>query len=258
MDELYIYAILKAPVDGMDGTLSALGGVTLGAPRTLDLAGHTVVAGSHDGSEILQTRRRMLAHTKVLEAAMALAPLLPMRFGHVVRGTDALEGLIAAHGDAIDATFGRLRDDVEVGLRISFPRAAALDALLESDSVLKHARNRLSGRGADAHFERIELGRAVAEQLDRRRGVAQRALVKAIAPSCSAYVLKAPEEDVEILRLECLVEPAQIEHIAGIAEDAARSTRFADADPQVKVVGPVPPYHFVDLSLTTTESATWA
>lgn len=258
-DPLYLYAVLRQVTPGLDACLADLKGATMGAPHRRDVAGRSVIVGAHDGSEILRTRRRMLAHTRVLERAMALAPLLPMRFGHVAETHVALEALISAHSEAIDAQFDRLSDHVEVGLRVSFPRQAALETLLSEDHMLASERDRLAGRGAEAHFDRIELGRQVAEALDRRRTSAQHRLIAGLSEHCAHHILKAPEDDVEILRTECLVAPSQVGRLAEEADALARASGFAPgAEPEVRLVGPVPPYHFVDLSLTAPEATVWA
>ncbi len=258
-EALYLYAIFQDAVPTLQDALAGLKGATPGPPRQLDIAGRTVIVGAHDGGEILQTRRRMLAHTHILETAMSHAPLLPMRFGHVAQSPDDLATLLEHHSAAIDAQFERLGNNVEVGLRVSFPRSAALEALILEDPTLAAHRDRLTGRGAEAHFDRIELGRRVAEQLDRRRTSAQHLLVSALTKQCASHILRAPEEDVEILRAECLIAPDDIGSLGNWADTAARASGFApDAEPEVRLVGPVPPYHFVNLALSAPEVPAWA
>lgn len=247
---LYLYGIGARPGPDLTAAIDAVTGITGTPPFVLELGERAVIASHHPGGEILQTRRRMLAHTRVLEAAMSAVPVLPMRFG-LVGGTEAeVAGLVAAHEHEIEAQLARIAGRVEIGLRVSFPREAALSALLSDHGELIAERDRLQRRGADAHFERIELGRRVAEVLDRRRTDAQAALAARVAPLCERHVLRPPEEDVEVLRAECLVaredEPGFAE---AIAREAAQSAFAPGAEPLIRLVGPVPPFHFVDLSL---------
>lgn len=249
MSAVYLYALLVADAERAAAALDQAAGVT-GSPEVHRVGSVLVVASAHDGSEILQTRRRMLAHTRVLERLLPLGPVLPMRFGLVAESMARVDQLVGARQGDIERAVARVAGKVELGLRISWPREAALAALLASDPALAAARDRLTGRGAEAHFDRIALGRRVAEALDRRRTDTQRRLLAAIAPHCSAHVVKTPEEDVEALRVECLVDAGEQDRLAEIAEDAAAGSGFAPgADPVVRVVGPVAPYHFVALDL---------
>ena len=243
----YLYALM--PGDAAPERLGELRGVTDGPVEASRAGPHLIVHGPHDGSEILQTRRRMLAHTRVLETLMRAGTVLPMRFGLVADATRATDAVLA-QSDRIAAQFARLTGRVELGLRLSWPREAALARLLEVEPALAAARDRLIGRGAEAHFERIELGRRVAEALERRRTATQHALLPTLAAAVEDHVLKAPEEDVEVLRVECLVpENAQESLVATFAAAADRADFAPGAEPQLRVVGPVPPFHFVDLSL---------
>lgn len=247
---LYLYGLAASANPALAAVLDGHSGIAGAPPRLLDLGGRGVIASPHPPGEVLQTRRRMLAHTRVLEAAMTAGPVLPMRFGHVATSAGSVAALVEAHAERIDSQLARLAGHVEIGVRVRFQREAALSALLAVRPDLVAARDRLQGRGAEAHFERIELGRRVAEALDRRRTEAQHELAVQIARLCTDHVLRAPEDDVEVLRAECLV-PAEDEpcFAATVHEAAARSAFAPGADPLIRIVGPVPPFHFVDLAL---------
>jgi len=247
--QVYLYGIVpagEAPLAALEG----MAGVTAGAFAAIPAGPVALVVSGHDGSELLQTRRRMLAHTRVLEALMTSSPVLPMRFGLVSEDVGATAARIAAEESKIAAQFARITGRVEVGLRVSWPREAALDRLLEVEPSLAAARDRLLGQGHGAHFARIELGRRVAEALERRRTETQRRLLAALRPLWADHVLRAPEEDVEALRLECLVPESGEGALAEAALTAARGCDFAPgAEPAIRLVGPVPPFHFVELAI---------
>ena len=245
----YLYGLMPAgavPAGRVDG-VEGLRGAPVSVCPIGDVA---VIRSDHDGGEILRTRRHMQAHTRVLERLVELGPVLPMRFGLVAAGPDEIAPLIHAAGDRIAAEFERIDGLVEIGVRIAWPRAAALARLLEAEPALARARDGLVGRGADAHFERIELGRRVAEALDRRRTAAQRAIVPQIASLCTDHVLRVPESDVEAVRMECLLPAASESALAAASEAAAASVDFGgEVEPEIRLVGPLPPFNFVELSL---------
>lgn len=249
-DSLYLYGIADGDADEVREAIAEAGSVTPAPPEVRRAGRWLILVSPHDGSEILQTRRRMLAHTRVLERAMTRATVLPMRFGHVAEGAAALAGQLAAHDDRIAARISALRGRAEFGLRVSVPREPVLAAILDDDPRLAAQRDRLVGRGHAAHYEKIELGRRVAEALERRRTDAQHRLAAELSGLCESHVLKAPEEDVELLRAECLVPADRAGAVAARVEAAASALGLAGAqEVSVRLVGPVPPFHFVELSL---------
>ncbi len=247
---LYLYGLTPGVSPSVAGALRGVPGISGTPPGFFEVGGWGVIAEPHACGEIPRTRRRMLAHTRVLEAALAEAPVLPMRFGLVADSAQEVTDLVTANSGRIDAQFARIAGRLEFGLRVRFPRQSALDGLLAERPDLAAARDRLRGRGAEAHFDRIDLGRHVAEALERRRTDAQRVLISAVAPLCVDHVLRPPEDDVELLRAEVLVDAEGQSRLAADVERAAHGTGFAPgAEATVRLVGPVPAFHFVDLSL---------
>ena len=232
-------------------------------PKTEDLKGVTgpvlahhldqgwLVYGQSDEGDILPKRRYLLAHTKVQEALMAAGTFLPMQFGMFADDLKQISGLLAENASEIAERFRALEGQVEVGLRIAFPRDAALDATLAGNPRLNKEHARLARMSAPPHFQVAEFGRHLADALDARRGAAQKRLVAALRHHWSDHVVKAPNSDIEVLSVECLLPEAEIEALASGAQDAAlQLTDFAgNAEPTVQIVGPAPAFHFASLSL---------
>lgn len=215
----------------------------------------TLISGDYAGNEVLPKRRLMLAHTRVLEMLMELGTLLPARFGLLADNQAELEALVQQRSSEITETFDRVRGCVELGIRISYDRQSALQATMTGQRDLISRRDRLANRGPEAHFERAEFGRAIAEHLDRRRGSAQKALINTLSAICKSHVLRAPEEDVEVLRAEFLIEQDRQADFVAAVDRAASECDFAPgAEPKIQVVGPVPVYNFVRLSLDRSRS----
>jgi hypothetical protein len=247
---IYLYGLLTAdaPVDRFD--LSSLSGVTGPVALAATPQGHLIHGPAPEG-DILPKRRFLLAHARVLEDLNELGTLLPMRFGMSAASIEQVGAMLEAEQDAITRSFGRLEGAVELGLRISFPRQAALEAILTEDPVLRADRDRLARGGRQPHFETANLGRRLAEALGRRRDRAQKALLAQIVPLCRDHVLRAPEEDVHVLSVDVLIDRAAQDSFADRVEDIARACAFAPgAEPDIRLVGPVPAYNFVRLMLS--------
>ncbi len=249
-DTCYIYGLLRCQDIAADvRALGDLPGVATGAlPRVVATDAVSALISDHNGDEILQTRRNMMAHTRILEAAMDHGPILPMRFGSTAEDEDALIGFLDTNAAAILDALDSLDNCAEFGLRISFDETDCITALVRDFPDLKSEHERLAQRGADAHFERIALGRKISDLLAARRAEAQASLLKSLLPHCRNHVLKAPESDCEVLRAEFLVAHQATDAFLETAEAAANALSMTpDTPPTIRCVGPVPAYHFTDL-----------
>jgi len=160
---------------------------------------------------------------------------------------------LPAGGEA-DAIETVLRNGI--GIRIRFPREAALAALLDDEPALAAERDRLAAAASGASFEAAELGRRVAEALVARRDAAADRLAAALAPMARRLLTKPPEEDVEVLRAEVLLQAGSEDAFAMAALDHASRLGFAgQAEASVRLVGPSPAFHFADLALGQNRNA---
>jgi Asp/Glu/hydantoin racemase len=79
---LYIYAITRAGAPIPEG-LACVSNPE-GQLRSVSIGPLAAIVSTIDEPEVMAARRHMMAHTKLLEAAMAIATILPMRFGIIV------------------------------------------------------------------------------------------------------------------------------------------------------------------------------
>lgn len=246
---IYLYGLLAAGAAAGDSPP----GVTGPVEETVLPQGR-LLHGYHDGDEILPRRRLMLAHARVLEAAAARGTVLPMRFGMLAEDLGAVAELMSGQSARIAAELERLSGTVEYGLRVTFDRQAALSALLAEQPALLSERDALRRRRALPQ-DCAAFGRRIAEALDRRRGLAQKRLLAAIRPAIVDHVLRAPEDDVQVLAADILLRSETAGDAAGAVLEAARSCGFSDGEPHVRLVGPQPAYSFTRLRLAMREAA---
>ena len=130
---IYLYGLTdtQPPV----GRLAELRGVT-GTVEAAQTPCGWLIYGPFDGEELLPKRRHLLAHTRVLETVGQGATVLPMRFGMQAGSADEFSALVSDHASEVTEAFDRLTGQVELGLRVDFPRDAALDATLDADTAL--------------------------------------------------------------------------------------------------------------------------
>jgi hypothetical protein len=242
----YLHGVARGDVAALRAALSDEPGAT-GQPDVTELDRYLVIHAPAPEGEVPATRRRMLGHARVLERAMTVGDVLPMRFGHVVRDPALLGSVLRDAAPAIEAEFSRLSGRSEVGVRLSVPREAALAALMRAMPDLQR-------RAADARRAgltgQIDFGRHVAEALDRARQAAQRRLIERLRPHVDDVQPGTPDSDVQLLRAEFLMRKDAETAFADAMMAAARDE--ADrigCDPDLRLVGPSPAYHFIRLTL---------
>jgi hypothetical protein len=125
---IHVYAFAEGlrslpPVHGLDG-----------APlEQLSLDGVTTVFSRRDAPARERIREQALAHGEVVEALMnEAAAVLPVRFGELLADDAALAESVRARTEAVRRGFARVRDCVEVGVRV-WSGAPRLDAATGSE-----------------------------------------------------------------------------------------------------------------------------
>ena len=243
---IYLYGLLEPmsprPSDAIEGVTGPVAIVDLGTARLAYSLAET--------AEILPRRRLLLTHARVLETLATTGTVLPMRFGMVGDGLEELTAILARQAADIRAQFDALRGCAEYGIRVSFPREAALAATIAADPGLAAERDRIAALPGSRRMQAADFGRSLADRLDRRRAAAQKAILSELGGELAGHVLRAPDSDVEVLALDALVRATGAEDLARRVEAAARRSGFAPgAEPEVRLVGPGPAYSFVRLAL---------
>lgn len=249
---IYLYGLMSDGPGAPYPSLRGIDGVT-GPVETAITPFGVLVFGRTETSEFAPKRRYLMTHARVLEACQSMGDLLPMRFGMVARDQDQIVRTLHLNAAEIEAQFGRVSGRVEFGVKISFPRDAALQAAIAADAGLSLEHRRLSAMARAPHFAVAEFGRRLAEALERRRTDAQKAILPGVATLCADHVLARPEDDVQVLHLHALAPRHMADDLARAAETEARASGFAPStDPHVRLIGPEPPFNFVHVALTTT------
>jgi hypothetical protein len=208
-----------------------------------DVAALTSTVGS---LPIRAKRRELMAHSNVLTAAVANGAVLPMRFGTIFeRGEDvAARFLEPRYGE-----LGRLLDEfeavVELRVKASYRTDAVLEEIVRTNPRVAGLREATSGRPeAETRALRVELGTAVAAELEARKAEDAREIVERLRGLADAVELSETGIDEQVLRASFLVRRARLGAFDAAMDDIAR--RHAEHI-QFGYIGPLPPHSFVAL-----------
>jgi len=242
---IYVYGLIRAE-DHQPPAVRAVGDPN--QPVTIISNGRVAaLVSAIDQPEILPTRRQMLAHTKVLEAAMADRPVLPMRFGIIVPSPATLLRMIGPRNQELRALLDQIDGRIEVALKASWNEQVMWRQVAAAHPHLAVSGRAMMGRGEQqTYYDRIELGRAIGLALEEQRAAARRHLLATVKPFAVQVKELAPIDDAMFAHFALLVEktaePALYETIEALERSKSSGLTF-------RYVAPIPPYNFVTVTL---------
>ncbi|MGL5114993.1 MAG: GvpL/GvpF family gas vesicle protein [Beijerinckiaceae bacterium] len=242
---LYVYAILRAgaSVPAAMPAVAAPGG----SARLISFGPLSALVSSIEEPEIMTARRHMMAHTKMIEAAMAEQTLLPMRFGVIVDDEAAIARVLEPKQADLLAMLAELDGRIEAGVRASWNEATLYREIVAVRPDLARRADALKQMNPQgAYYDRIDLGRDVDSAMAVKRFEENKALVERLKPFAVRHVQLKESDDMNVMNVALLIERhREAELIAAIeAIDSTESERL-----RIKVVTPAPVYNFVKLRL---------
>ncbi|MBL1100247.1 GvpL/GvpF family gas vesicle protein [Streptomyces coffeae] len=207
--------------------------------------GQAAVVSEVPTDKPLGTPDDLRTHAQVLDALAADAsPVLPFRFGTVVRDTDAVADELLTEGhDDFDRALERLRGRSQFTLRARYVQDAVLREVLDEQPEAKRLREELQGLPEEAGYnERIQLGQLVMDTLATKREVDTLEVVRRLGPLALASVTSEPSSAEGLVNASFLVEDARRAEFEQAAEKLAGHWRERV---HLRLLGPLAPYDFV-------------
>ena len=191
-----------------------------------------------DDGPVEATRRNLLAHADVVEQLHEDAVVLPARFGHVLEGREEALELLAL--PEIEQLLERHESTCELTLKGTYEESVFAEIGAELQPLRDAYR-------ADPSFDAgIALGEAVGELLAGRRSRDQAQVLDELRPLILDFVAGEPAGELAAFDLALLADRGQVEAIGSRLE---KLSKRLSPPLHFKLVGPLPPYSFVRLSM---------
>jgi hypothetical protein len=248
---VYVYGVVAAG----HADVAATTGVEGCAVRAVAHEGLAAFVSDVRGEE-LAVAREVRAHWKVLEAAAEHATVLPVRFGTVMEGEDAVrEQLLAPDAERLVRLLEDLEGRVQLTVKGDYDEDALMRAVVSASPAIGALRERVRTLpDAAAYYDRIRLGEMVAHDVARRREDDAEAAMARLRPRAVAARAEGASSTGQAFNLAFLVERAGIDDFSAAVR--ALGDELGDRI-RIRYVGPLPPYSFVDAELTSGSPA-WA
>jgi hypothetical protein len=189
-------------------------------------------------------REELRVHARVLERALELGTVLPMRFGVVMASEEAVRrDLLERHAQELAAQLAELDGLIELRVRAIYEEQTLMREVVASSPEIAELRTALRGRPADAtYFERIRLGELVSEQVQRRSQHDGDEIVAALEPFCRAVRRGDQAHERVAVDASFLVDRGQREDFEQVLEGLAQAQ---EGRVGFRLIGPLPPHSFV-------------
>ena len=233
----YLYAV----TDRKDRAPVALNGLDDAPVRTVQVQSLRAVVSRLEATDLAPTPMRLWQHERVVESFMRRGPVLPAPFALTLPPEIDVATLLEERGEAYTEALNRLRDCVELSVRVMRVKPLASVQSMPGDNPLPCL---LPSEHNDPAFL---FARQVARQQSacrRRRDDSLIEMVhRVLAPMAVDHQVKRTEGGAMLCLAAYLVEKDQVEPFTSTLW--AFSSRYSSV--HTLCTGPWPPYHFVDL-----------
>jgi Gas vesicle synthesis protein GvpL/GvpF len=240
----YLYAI----VDG-GGEREALGfeGVDAAEVYSLGDGRFSAVVSDLPDRKVRPERRKLAAHHEVLKKLMAVRTVLPMAFGLIADGPEAVRKILRLNSKVFGEQISRLEGKVEMGLRISWDVPNIFEYALGIHAELAVLRDHIFRGGREpTQDDKIEVGRTFDRLMTQDREDHADQVTEILQAHCAEIRSNKIRNEREVLNLACLVGRDRMKDFEAGVIEAARSfdNHFA-----FDFNGPWPPHNFVEIEL---------
>ena len=237
---LFIYGIVPSdvePTPDAEGVGDPPREVT--AIRHGDLAALVSEVGM---AESVGRAANLTAYQRLLDGTAAVAPVLPVRFGTVVPGPDAVQDLLEAHHDRFAAALAELEDRIQYTVHGRFDEQQLISEILAANRGAAELAERVRGRPeATTRKQRIRLGEMISQAVELRREAESRELIEAHTPYAVLTAPRVPSHELDAVNVAFLVGADDEEDFVRALEDFAGQRRDLI---RMRLAGPLAPYDF--------------
>jgi hypothetical protein len=257
---VYVYAVVDGPAEsGLSGELRGVAGATvrvIDEERLRALVSDVPLDQFDDEAlrdnlnDLTWLSETAVAHEAVVEAALGVATVVPMRLCTIFRSDAAVREMLVRERAGLEETLDRLRGSSEWGVKVIADARAVEEAVGRRSAHVRTLRETIEGAGEGAGYlaarqlERLTQG-AIHAEIDART----QAIHEALSALATDGRLNPPSNrDLAgytgdmVLNAAYLVPDARRGEFSALVESLASEHR--DFGLTVDLTGPWPPYNF--------------
>ena len=243
MNSLYIFGIVRSgedPAPTAEGFAACL--------RSVDEGGIAAIVGAapegcdFHGLEREQALRLLLRHQQVLEAAIAEATVLPVKFGTLAPDERAVRHMLVQGRGVLLEQLAEFADRVQMNVTATWPLDQVF-AEIATDPDLTELRKQAQIGGDES---KIQLGMTVKTMLEHRRAALSAELSRGLEGVYLGMITNDPADERTVLDASILMERGRLDAFDAALErlDAAAGGKL-----HLRSAGPLAPSAFATIEV---------
>jgi hypothetical protein len=241
----YLYAVIA----GAGGQNLETQGIDNGALYTISEGKISAVVSDVPNKKLRPERRHLAAHQGVLRRLMEGGTPLPMTFGIIADGSQAIRRILTLNQEAFQEALDHVTGKVEMGLRVTWDVPNIFDYFVNIHQELRAMRDRYFGTNREpSHEDKLALGRMFDNLLNEESDLHTEMVEEFLAGVCFEIKRNPCRNELEVMSLACLVGRDKAEQKAfekGILDAA----NLFDNNYAFDYNGPWAPHNFVAIDL---------
>ncbi len=210
------------------------------------------VCSAFSQTSVSPRRPYLAAHSRVMQALLPAAAVLPLSFGTLVSSQTSLQSLLAINRQALQEALRRVKNKVEMSIKLKPVSGRDLFSLiLERHPDIRTFRDEVYALPEHARqTQKIELGRRFDQALTHERQRVSAQLQAGLGPLCDDLQINVPLHVRSLLDASCLIGR---EAATSFDQSLSAITDRFDDDLSFEISGPWVPYHFSAVPLQMDE-----
>ena len=240
----YLYAVMEGEAKRAYGAI----GLNGAAVYAIVEGGIAAVVSDIPNRKIRPQRKNIAAHHAVLNEIMKQDTPLPMAFGIIADGEQAIRKILLDNKAIFKEEFAEVSGKVEMGLRVSYDVPNIFEYFVATVPEIKFARDKYFGGNREPSQEaKMELGRMFTEQLHRNRENHTDQVLEILDRYCVDIKENKCRSEQEVMNLACLIDRNDQKPFE---EGVFESARLFDNNFAFEYNGPWAPHNFVNVQIS--------
>ena len=239
----YLYAVIAGTEERIYGDF----GIGEATVYTISDGRITAVVSDVADKKIRPERRHLAAHQGVLKILMEEATPLPVTFGIIADGLQAVQKILLRNQQMLVDQLDRVSGKVEMGLRVTWDVPNIFAYFVHTHQELREARDHFFGTQRESTQEdKIEVGRMFDRLLNEDREDHTERVEEILSEYCVEIKRSTCRNERDVMNLSCLVRKEEHEKFEKAIFEAAG---LFDNNFAFDYNGPWAPHNFVDVDL---------
>lgn len=238
----YVYGIVLGDVEVMPGTEGV--GDPPGQVELLTYGDIGALVSDVNVDRPLGRPKDLQTHQQLLDDTAAEVPVLPLRFGAVLTGPEAVvEELLTPYHDEFRDALYELEGMAEYVIKARYVERAILEEILAENREAAQLLEEIRGTPEDAtRNARMRLGEIIERSIEAKRETDTATLVDRIGDLCESVTVRDPTHERDAGHVAVLLEKDRQAELEQVQDELAREW---EGRIELRLLGPLAPYDFV-------------